>query len=208
MLLQHPFQIISPTVDGDALAVLAGADAEFTAPQVHALVGHYTVEGARRALQRLTSQGIVIVRRPTRAALYRLNRAHLGADAVVAIATIRQRLLAELRRRLEQWAPSAEFVALFGSAATGAMRDHSDIDVFIVRPSNVDADLLAWREQIEAMERDVTSWTGNDTRVLEYDTSEVREGRAHGDPVLHDILRDGIVLHGSASLLRRPRVKE
>lgn len=197
MLLQRPFQIISPTVDGDALAVLAGAEAEFTAPQVHALIGQYTVEGVRRALNRLTSQGIVLARRPTRAALYRLNRAHLGSDAVVAIATIRQRLLAELRQRLEQWVPSAEFVALFGSAATGVMRDDSDIDIFIVRPSIIDADLPVWREQIDAIERDLTSWTGNDTRVLEYDTREVRDGRAAGDPVLHDILRDGIVLHGA-----------
>lgn len=208
MLLHRPFQIVSPTVDGDALAVLAGADAEFTAPQVHALIGMYTVEGVRRALQRLTSQGIVIARRPTRAAMYRLNRAHLGADAIVAIATIRPRLLERLRRRLDEWAPPAEFVALFGSGATGTMRDDSDIDLFIVRPRTVDPDLSAWRDQVDAIERDVTSWTGNDTRVLEYDPREVRDGRAIGDPVLRDILSEGIVLHGSASLLRRPRLEE
>lgn len=208
MELQRPFGIVAPTVDGDALAVLAGADAEFTAPQVQALIGSYTVEGIRRALHRLTGQGIVNVRRPTRTALYRLNRSHLGAGAILAIATIRTRLLSELRRRFEQWDPSAEFAALFGSAAVGTMRADSDIDLFIVRPRAVDPDLLAWRDQVDTIARDVTSWTGNATRVLEYDSGEVSEGRAIGDPVLSDIRDEGLVLHGPPSFLRRTRAKD
>ncbi len=207
MQLDRPFRIVSPTVDGDALTVLAGADADFTAPQVQAVIGSYTVEGVRRALQRLTAQGIVIARRPTRTALYRLNRSHLGADAVLSIATIRSRLLTELRRRIEQWEPSPEFAALFGSAATGTMRADSDIDLFVVRPRAVDPDLPAWSDQVTAIARDVTSWTGNDTRVLEYDAGDVSEGQVVGDPVLKDILAAGLVLHGPPSYLRRSRAK-
>jgi len=208
MQLDRPFRIVSPTVDGGVLAVLAGADADFTAPQIQALIGSYTVEGVRRALQRLTAQGIVIARRPTRTAQYRLNRSHLGADAVLSIATIRSRLLTELRRRIEQWDPTPEFAALFGSAAKGTMRAESDIDLFVVRPRTVDPDLPAWSEQVAAIARDVTSWTGNDTRVLEYDTEEVSAGRVVGDPVLNDILAAGLVLHGSASYLRRSKAKD
>lgn len=208
MQLDRPFRIVTPTVDGGVLAVLAGADADFTAPQVQALIGSYTVEGVRRALQRLTAQGIVSARRPTRTAQYRLNRSHLGADAVLSIATIRSRLLTELRRRFEQWDPTPEFAALFGSAAKGTMRAESDIDLFVVRPRAVDPDLPAWSEQAAAIARDVTSWTGNDTRVLEYDTEEVSKGRVVGDPVLNDILAAGLVLHGSASFLRRSKAKD
>lgn len=208
MELHRPFRIVSPTVDGGALAVLAGADEEFTAPQVHALIGSYTVEGVRRALQRLTAQGIVTARRPSRAALYRLNRCHLGAQAVLAIATIRPRLLSELRRRLGQWDPVPEFAALFGSAATGAMRADSDIDLFVVRPHAIDPDLAAWRDQVDAVAHDVTLWTGNDTRVLEYDTNDVSAGRVVGDPVLSEIVAHGLVLHGPPSYLRRTGAKD
>lgn len=203
MQLAQPFRIITPTLDGDALAVLAGASDEFSAPQVHALIGSYTVEGVRRALQRLVGQGIVIARRPTRTVLYRLNRDHLGAEPVVAIATMRTRLLSQLRQRFERWDPTAEYAALFGSAASGKMRADSDIDLFVVRPRNTDADSAPWRDQVDAVARDVTSWTGNDTRVLEYDTGEVAEARAIDDPILDDILSHGLVLHGSSSFLGR-----
>jgi predicted nucleotidyltransferase len=140
--------------------------------------------------------------------LYRLNRSHLGADAILAIATIRARLLAELRRRIGQWDPPPEFAALFGSAADGTMRADSDIDLFIVRPRAIDPDLPPWRDQVDAMARDVTSWTGNDTRVLEYGTEEVSAGRAIDDPVLNDIRRGGLVLHGPPSFLRRRGAKD
>jgi hypothetical protein len=203
--LDRPFRIVTPTVDGEALAVLAGADAEFTAPQVQAVIGRYSVEGVRRALGRLTGQGIVIARRPTRTALYRLNRAHLGADPIIAIATIRTRLISELQRRFEQWDPSPDFAALFGSAASNRMRVDSDIDLFVTRPRAIDPDLSAWRDQVDSLTHAVTSWTGNDARLLEYDTTDVSKGQAIGDPLLRQVRDEGLVLYGPPSFLRRPR---
>jgi predicted nucleotidyltransferase len=203
MELQSPFAIITPTVDGDALAVLARADDEFTAPQVQRLIGAHSVEGVRRALVRLSEQGIVEARRPSRTIYYRLNRAHLGAEAVVALAGLRSRLIGRLRERIAAWDPRPELAALFGSAATGTMRPDSDIDVFVVRPPGVDADHEGWRNQLELLTDDVAAWTGNDVRVLEYGADEVVAARRDGDVVLDDIATVGIALHGQLTYLRR-----
>jgi predicted nucleotidyltransferase len=203
MELQRPFRVVTPTVDGDVLAVLAGADAEFTPPQVHRLIGDWSVEGVRKALDRLAAQGIVTHRVAGRAGLYRLNRQHLAAAAIQAIAGQRDELLVRLKGQLTAWRPRPEYAALFGSAATGGMSVESDVDLFIVRPDEVDPDSPPWRDQIDSLERVVTAWTGNDARVLEYTASECVAGVREGDAVLADIAREGIRVIGTASLLNR-----
>lgn len=204
MELQRPFRVVTPTVDGDVLAVLAGADAEFTPPQVHRLIGDWSVEGVRKALDRLTAQGIVVQRVAGRAGLYQLNREHLAASAIRALAGQRDELLGRLRDQIAAWRSRPDYAALFGSAARGSMGVDSDIDLFVVRPDETDPDDPAWRDQLDKLARDVTAWTGNDTRVLEYAASECTIGIRDGDAVLADIARDGIDLSGSAALLRRP----
>lgn len=203
MELQRPFRVVTSTVDGDVLAALAGADAEFTPPQVHRLIGDWSVTGVRKSLDRLAAQGIVAHRVVGRAGLYRLNRQHLAAPAIQAIAGQRDELLGRLRNRLATWRPRPDYAALFGSAARGGMSVESDIDLFVVRPDEIDPDDPAWRDQLDALERDVTAWTGNDARVLEYTTSECVRGAREGDAVLVDIAREGIHLLGAESLLRR-----
>jgi predicted nucleotidyltransferase len=193
--LQRPFALVTPTLDGDVLAALAGADAEFTAPQVHTLVGAHSVEGIRKALQRLSEQGIVTTSRPSHAVLYRLNRDHIAAPLILGLSRVRETLLASLSTVLQSWRPKPVVAALFGSAVTGRMRPDSDIDLFVVRPKSVDADDLAWTRQVRELERLVVAWTGNDARVLEYAASEF--GDDHDDPVVDDIRRGGIILAGA-----------
>ena len=179
MELQRPFRLITPSLDGDVLAVLARADAEFTPPQVHGMVGRHSVDGVRRALIRLAEQGIVEHRRAGNAVLYQLNRAHLAAPAVITLASLRDELVSRLRAEIDAWQVRCEYAALFGSAARGEMRPDSDIDLFVVRPKRIVADDERWREQLIALSHDVAEWTGNDVRILEYSTDEVgREAAA------------------------------
>jgi predicted nucleotidyltransferase len=193
--LQRPFALVTPSLDGDVLAALAGADAEFTAPQVRGLVGAYSVEGIRKALQRLAEQGIVTTSRPSHAVLYRLNRDHLAAPLVLGLSQLRETLLARLSTVIQSWRPKAIVAALFGSAVTGRMHPDSDIDLFVVRPNNVDADDLAWRRQVRELERLVVAWTGNDARVLEYAAGDLDDDL--DDPVIDDIRRSGVILAGA-----------
>lgn len=81
------------------------------------------------------------------------------------------------------------------------MRPDSDIDVFVVRPQRADDD--QWSAQIADLERAATVWTGNDTRVLEYDHADIT--RALGDRVLLDVEQDGIHLAGSVRYLSDAR---
>jgi hypothetical protein len=187
---------------GDVLAVLAGADAAFTGREVHRLVARYSEAGVRNVLGRLVDQGIVLVDRVGPSYAYRLNRDHLAAPHIAALAGLRRELLERLRARLGEWDPPAVFAAQFGSAARGDMEPGSDIDLLIVRPDTVDGDDDRWAAQVDRLARDVTRWTGNDTRPLEYGHTEARRALRRGDPVLQSIRAEGLHLARPADYLR------
>jgi hypothetical protein len=201
MDLARPLTVITPTVDGDVLAVLARAEASFTGRQVHQVAGRHSERGIRNALHRLSTQGIVARERVGSADQYRLNRAHLAAPYVEALAKLREELLRRLAGELDGWAVPPEFVALFGSAARGAMQPESDIDLLVLRPDTVDADDQEWRTQLDGLASTVTAWTGNDTRILEFGAGEARRGLPAGDGVLLAARDQGIVLHGPLTYL-------
>ncbi|HEY4408313.1 MAG TPA: nucleotidyltransferase domain-containing protein [Acidimicrobiia bacterium] len=205
MELQHPFSVITPTVDGDVLAVLAGADAAFTGREVHRLIGRYSEAGVRNVLGRLVDQGVVLVERVGASYTYRLRRDHLAAAHIVALAGLRAELLSRVRARLAGWDPSPVYAALFGSAARGDMRTDSDIDLFVVRPDEIDPDDDRWVDQVDQLIRDMTRWTGNDTRPLELGDTETRRAIRRGEPVLQAVRAEGIHLAGPSGYL--PAVK-
>jgi predicted nucleotidyltransferase len=205
MLLSRPLQVVTPTVDGDVLAVLAGADASFTPPQVRDLIQMHSVEGVRNALGRLTDQGIVTRERYGNAYAYRLNREHVAARHIIGLAQTGGEVIERMRDQIATWTIPCEYAALFGSAATGAMTEDSDLDVLVVRPDDVDIDQDAgWHDQIDDFARACTSLTGNDTRVLEMSATDVAKG-AQSERVLGDIVRDGIHLAGPSDYLARYR---
>ncbi len=204
MLLDRPFMVVTPTVDGDVLAVLAGADALYTAPRVHELIGEHSVSGVRNALQRLAGQGIVTTQQAGNAILYGLNREHLAASAVIELARLRSTLLARIEEVVSGWAPAAVLVAVFGSVVSGDMAVRSDIDLFVVRQRSTDPDDPTWRSQVSDLEQIVRAWTGNDARVLEYSSDDLGNAIGH-DPVIDAIARSGVVVFGDARLLRRAR---
>lgn len=201
MELERPFRSITPTVDGDVLYILARAETSFTPPQVHHLVGQQSVDGVRRVLVRLTEQGIVRGERVGHAVEYSLNRDHLAADAVVAIARLRETFIARLRTLLGEWPVPPLYAALFGSAARGTMSSASDVDIFVVRGRATDANDDQWNDQVHHLERVVRDWTGNEADVLVYDEADL--SIATHDDVVDEVVRDGIELVGSLSDLRR-----
>ncbi len=201
MRLQHPFEAITTSVDGDCLAVLARADHEFTVSRLLPMLGRKrSLTGVRNALDRLVDQGVVSVRQVGNVNSYSLNRSHMLAPALVDIATARDRLVSRMSAEMAEWQVEPRFSALFGSAARGDMHTDSDIDVLVVHADDVNIEL--WSEQIAHFQRQVTSWTGNDTRVLSLAEREVLD---HGteDAVIREVTRDGIVLAGPTSWLRR-----
>jgi hypothetical protein len=113
----HPLRVVSPTLDGDVLAVLAGADDEFSGRRIHRVMGHGSEPGVRKAVERLVDQGVVLRSQAGRANLYRLNRLHLAAAAIESLAAARAELTARLREAIAGWKHPPLCAVLFGSAA-------------------------------------------------------------------------------------------
>lgn len=197
MELQHPFALVTRSVDGDVLAVLARADAAFTTGQVHRLLTSVSQQGIRNSLQRLADQGTVLAERVGNAYTYRLNREHLAAEHVIGLANLMSAFLARLTREFDEWDPRPAYAAVFGSAVRGTMTTASDIDLLLVRPTGADED--TWDAQTQALARRVNRWTGNDAQTLVLDETDV----APDEPVLRDILAHGLTVAGTHDWLAR-----
>jgi predicted nucleotidyltransferase len=200
MELGRPLAVITPTVDGDVLRVLAQADTQFTPGDLHRLMDRHSLAGVRRVLERLTTQGIVTRRRAGSAYLYQLNRDHLAAEAVIALADLRVQLLHKLSSTVKKWAEEPVFGAVFGSAAQGTQRPDSDLDLFLVRQFGSDDD--RWDTQVADLAQDATRWTGNDARVMSFGAQEIREDSEPAS-VLQDIADQGLVFWGEPLWLRQ-----
>ena len=198
MDLSRPLMTITPTLDGDVLAALADHDGIFTTGQLHRLLTRHSEEGIRKVLRRLEKQGVVLADRVGNAFTYRLNRDHLAAEHIIGLARLRKTFLERVEERLESWETPPVYAAVFGSAARGSMTLDSDVDILLIRPDDADDDL--WETQVHELAAEMTRWVGNDTRPLEFAEAELAD-RAHDEPVLRDVARDGLTLIGSRAWL-------
>ena len=213
MQLNRPFSTVTPTLDGGVLAVLAAADATFTISQINRILTTVSGEGIRKVLTRLSAQGVVLHDQVGRTNIYRLNREHLAAQPILALATLTSTFLKRLETHLERWDEAPKYAAVFGSAATGRMTLDSDIDLFLVRVASPEPvadhnDSDVWEQQVAELTRAVTAWTGNDARVVEYTEDDLHAAAAAGEPLLADIAAQGLTVAGTRAWLNtqlRPR---
>lgn len=201
MDFRRPLTLITPTLDGDVLAALAAADVEFSGRELARRARYGSTEGIRRAADRLVGEGIVARRSVGGAHLYRLNREHIAAPWIEAMATLPEQLIDRLRSMIDEWDEPASLVFLFGSVARDEASSASDLDLLVVRRGSCDADSDAWRSQLVALQQAATALTGNDARVLEIGEAEI--GRDRVTSVLEEVSRDGIALLGSKRELQR-----
>ena len=199
MELTHPLAVVTPTLDGDVLRVLALAEADFTASRLQSMLSAPSKRGIDKVLTRLVGQGIVLQVHVGRPSLYRLNRDHLAAEAISALAKQKETLIARLQQVLSSWAIPPVFAALFGSGARDDHTGTSDIDLLIVHPDHVDETI--WDMQVESLSARVTAWTGNDTRAICYSSHEVISLGAQ-ESLFAEVLKDGIPLAGELHWLR------
>lgn len=198
MQLSRPLSTITPTLDGDVLAVLARQDSAFTTGQLRRVLPRHSDEGIRKVLRRLTTQGVVLSDRVGNAFTYRLNRDHLAAKHIIGLAHLQDTFLKCLQDRLESWQVPPEYAAIFGSAARGSMSPESDLDLLLIRPEGVDDDL--WETQVNDLVAEVARWIGNDTRPLEFTAAEVA-ARGRAEPVLQDVVKEGLTVVGTRGWL-------
>jgi hypothetical protein len=193
--------VVTPTLDGDVLAALARGELELSGRELARHVGHGSPEGIRRAADRLVGQGLVYRRTAGSANLYQLNREHLAAPFIEGLAGLRELLIERLRDLIGGWEEPPKVAVMFGSVARGEADAESDLDLLILRARGCDPDGELWQSQLIDLERSATAWTGNDTRVLEYGEEELDADLA--EPLLQQVLADGVELFGSRRTLRR-----
>jgi predicted nucleotidyltransferase len=196
----HPLSVVTPTLDGDVLGVLAQGELKLTGRELGKRVGA-SQEGVRRVLERLVGQGIVLRETAGRAHLHSLNRRHLAAPAIERLATLRPHLIQRLREAIAAWTIPPAAALLFGSVARGHAGERSDIDLLVIRDDRTDVETAGWRRQLEDLAENVTAMTGNDARVLEYGSAEI--ARPRRPDVVASALKDGIPLFGSLERARQ-----
>jgi predicted nucleotidyltransferase len=207
MDLSNPISSVSPSAHGAVLTVLARTDRSLSGRRTAELVGSRAVQSRVNSILRsLTEAGVVLCEEHPPAKLYRLNRQHVAAEAIVALANLRDELLARMRGHLSAWPVPPTAAWLFGSAARGDGGPQSDIDILVIRPDHVGAEHPDWADQLESLTAAVTAWSGNGCTVIEYSNSEFDELVAGGERLVSDIRRDGIHLAGG-QITRRCRVK-
>lgn len=188
-------RVVSGGLDGPVLAVLARAERPLTGREVARIAGQSSHSGVRGALHRLEAQGVVTAMPAGRAVIYQLNREHLAAPHILALAALPDELSRRLRERVRAWEPPPVWAVLVGAVAQGVAGPDDPLEVLVVRADEVDREAPPWRAQVDALRRDLAAWTGNPVRLAEHAVDELEAGAAA--ELVREALIDGIDLAGS-----------
>ena len=196
MDLRHPLRSLVPSLDWAVLEVLAGTQSGLGASQIVRLSKEGSRSGQATILDRLVQQGLVIAEPANQGFMYRLNRDHLLAAAVLGASRIRAQLLDLLRSEVEQLVPAPIHASVFGSFARGEADDESDIDLLLL--ASGDEDVAAWDTQIDRLEQQVERWTGNRCSCMGLSLERAQQLALQQEPVVDNWIEDGLVLMGDA----------
>ncbi|NLH70826.1 MAG: nucleotidyltransferase domain-containing protein [Brooklawnia sp.] len=177
-----------PGASGAVLAVLLRTGSGLTGRQVHGLVrDRFSLWSVQQALASLVGLGVVESQTVGRALVHTINEDHY------AIQPLRVLLdpFAALREVVQRSVGSSVVaVVLFGSVARGDATADSDVDLVVLASSE-------WEGRSD-LEDAVRGRLGNDCDVLVFTPEEFGRLAASGDePVVAQILADGVVLFGS-----------
>ncbi len=181
----EPFGGLMPGARGAVLAALLRTGTPLTGRGVHALVGdHHSLGAVQQALRDLEQIGIITTTTVGRAGVHQVNNEH---DAVASLRALASPL-DMLARVVREEASDAETIIVFGSVARGEARADSDVDLAVVAPDD-------WAGRADLQER-VHSRLGNNCDVLHFAPGQLAEHAVDDEPVVAEILRDGIALVG------------
>ena len=201
MDLGSPVLDIAPAVRGALLQALARLEQPVTRRQLAAAAG-VAPGNASTVIEELIRSGIVTETVAGRSSMVLLNRSHLVAGPLLALAGLRGELIRRLRERLSAWS-DLRGAWLFGSVARGEAHKESDVDLLIVADDLEPPDL---HERLSQLQADVRVWTGNDLQLVEHSPTSWRKLVRSKNPLVEQIRLDGIALAGdNAALLERAK---
>lgn len=190
----EPFAGVLPGARGAVLAALMRSGNPMTGRQIHRLVDHrWSLWSVQEALKDLAGLGMVTTQTVGRAHLHGVNEQHVAVESLRPLVDP----LALLERVVrETVGADVQAVVLFGSVARGEATVDSDVDLVVLAPDG-------WDRRTEVAEA-VRARCGNPCDVLAFTPEEFRTRAAGGEPVVREILRDGVPLIGSLPTLPRP----
>lgn len=200
MNLGAPVLDVVPAVRGALLQVLARLERPVTRRQLASAAG-VAPGNASTVVRDLIEAGLVRETPAGRSSMVMLNRSHLAAAPVLALAGLRGELIRRLRNRLSDW-PDVLGAWLFGSVARGDANRNSDIDLLIVvrDPQSTD-----FHDRLARLQADVRNWTGNDLQLVEHSPASWRKLVRDKNPLVEQIRLDGVALASDGSFLERHR---
>jgi predicted nucleotidyltransferase len=195
MHLGQPARSLVPTVDAPVLLALHATTRPLSGRRLATLAGasHTAVNAI---LGRLTRAGVVLAERQGNAVLYRANRDHVGWAVVEALAGMRRSALDAMRAEIASWQNAPVTALCFGSFARGEGDEDSDVDLLLVRPSDVAELDDTWDRQQQALRELVQDATGNDCQILDIDLPRLLRHVDLDDPLVSNWLHDGVLLSG------------
>jgi len=197
MDLAYPLRSLIPSLDSAVLEVLAGTESGLSASQIARLSARGTRAGQAAVLDRLVQHGLVLADRANTGYLFRLNRAHVLAPAVLAAAGARQQILARLSTAVAALEPVPVSAALYGSFARREAGPASDLDLLLVVVDTFDRYADAWQSQLEQLEQQVLAWTGNRLEVLQLSVRQLADAARAGEPLTRSLRDEAVTLCGT-----------
>jgi predicted nucleotidyltransferase len=192
MDVANPISSVIPSLDGAVLAALVGTTGPLNLSTVHRLAGRGSLSGTRRVLVRLVDAGVV----EHVPGGYALNREHVAAPAITALANLWGDVLDRIRHNVAAWPRQPKLVGVFGSAARRDGDEQSDIDLVVVSEA-ADAS-----ERVADLAAQVERWTGNPTRVVTVSSKDLRRMRRARERIIAEWERDLVVVQGSRDALK------
>jgi predicted nucleotidyltransferase len=204
--LTSPLRSLTPSLDSAVLEVLAGTESGLSASQIARLSVRGTRAGQGAVLDRLVQHGLVLADRANTGYLFRLNRAHVLAPAVLTAVGARQEIVDRVTIAAAGLNPAPISAALYGSFVRRQAGPGSDLDLLLVLDNAFDWHADAWQNQLEHLEQQVLAWTGNRLEVLHLSDRQLVDAVIAGEPLVQSLREEAVTIHGRdiAALLATP----
>jgi predicted nucleotidyltransferase len=199
MDLTHPIESVIPGAQGRVLRALLGSGREMSTSDV-ARVADISQPHASRVLGRLVDLGIVRRRHVPPSLMHQLVAGNAVVTMLESLGALPTQAIEHLRLGAQHLRPAPRAAILFGSLARGTASVESDIDVLVVRPSDVDD--VAWASAIDAWVDDVQRFVGNSVNLIEIETEEWTARRDESDGLFASIRAEGIDLLTKSTAVR------
>ena len=188
MRFDEAFGGLLPDARGAVLAALLRTGTPLTGRQVHALVrDQHSLWSVQQSLASLVGLGVVNSRTVGRAMVHTINEDHYTIQPLRVLLDPVTALREAVRGVVGS---NVDAVILFGSVARGEATADSDVDLVVLASPD-------WDDRTE-LEDVVSARLGNDCDVLVFTPEEFSRLAATGEePVVADILSDGVLLLGS-----------